>query len=84
MTIRNVYNIPTDLRDALNQLIDQCAAENGGKLVGQPSVSFRGGVTTLEVDEHPWWAESMRARYPQLVLTGVNRVTSGVPPEAAT
>jgi len=77
LAIRNVYNILADVRTELDQLIDQCVVENSGELVGQPSVSFKEDVTRLEVDEHPWWTECMRVRYPQLVLTGVNRVTRG-------
>lgn len=77
MGIRNVYSIPTDVRFELDQLIDQCAAENGGILVGNPSVSYKGEATRLEVDDHFWWNETMRVRYPQFVLMSVNRITHG-------
>lgn len=77
MGTRNIYSIPTDVRPELDQLIEQCSAENGGLVVGNPSVTFSVGSTRLEVDDHVWWKEIMRVRYSQLVLIGVNRMTQG-------
>ncbi len=71
--VRAVYSIPTDMRAELEQLIEHCVAENSGRAVGAPSVRFDGATTTLEVDQHEWWTELMKIRYPQLVLLAVNR-----------
>lgn len=74
MRTRNNYGFPTDLRIELEQLVERCCGENAGHAVGDPSISFDGKATRLEVDEHPWWNEIMRIHYLQLVLVGANRI----------
>lgn len=76
MRARNIYGFPTDLRIELEQLVERCAAENKGRAVGEPSISFDGRATRFEIDEHPWWNETMRVHYLQLVLIGANRITA--------
>ncbi|MDO8502763.1 MAG: hypothetical protein Q7S20_13050 [Gemmatimonadaceae bacterium] len=58
----------------MEQLLDQCVAENGGRLVGDPSITFDGASTRLEVDKHEWWDALMRIRFTQFVLVGANRI----------
>ena len=74
MTTRYNYGFPTDMRNELEQLVERCCAENGGRAVGEPSISFDGQATRLEVDEHAWWKENMSLHYLQLVLIGANRI----------
>jgi hypothetical protein len=74
MTTRCHYGFPTDMRTEIEQLVERCCAENGGRAVGDPSISFDGKSTVLEVDEHAWWKENMRLHYLQLVLVGANRI----------
>jgi hypothetical protein len=85
MKTRLRYTFPLSIRPQLEATIEQCAAENGGQLVGEPSIEAEGKM--LEVDDHPWWREHMRVVYPQLILLAANQFTnkesvSADPPDA--
>jgi len=78
--VRFAYSFPTDMRAELEQIVSQCAAENGGRVLGDPTISYDGKSTSLQVDEVPWWTELMRLRHMQLVLIGANRIMIGDSP----
>jgi hypothetical protein len=65
-------------RPALEAAVEQCARENGGYVVGHPTI-VRGG---LIVDEDcAWWEEWMRIHGPKLHVASL--LEMGLPPEHA-
>ena len=57
---RFIYPLPGDRRHCFLPVLEQCARENGGKVLGRPTIHLVDGDTELEVDESPWWREYMR------------------------
>jgi hypothetical protein len=64
---RVTYPVPGNGRSAIEEGIRQCAAEHGGRVVGQPSLKERNGLAWLTVDKaNDWWAEWMAVHSPSM------------------
>ena len=75
--VRISMSIPGDFRKDFDRAIRDCARENGGTVLGDPSLRLDRGFTVFEVDGHAWWNECVKVRGAGLWQRALDDVKSG-------